>query len=90
MNEEKKPSPLTRGELYPILGMVFLFIAIALSGVARHDSHPLMLTGDYIAFGVAIALSVTFSIWGLREKMRGSRKEHTPAEQGAAADRPRE
>jgi hypothetical protein len=90
MNEEKKPTPLTRGELFPILGGVYLLIAFPLLGVARHDSSTLMLTADFILFGAAIGLSVVFSIWGLREKWRGRRKEHTLADPGAAADRPRD
>jgi hypothetical protein len=90
MNEEKKPTPLTRENLYPILSSVYLLIAFALLGVARHDNSILMLTGDYILFGLAIGLSITFSIRVLREKRRGSRKEQAIAGHSPAPDRPRD
>jgi hypothetical protein len=71
MTDEKKPAAVTRGELYPILGMVHLLIACALLGAARHDQSILMLVANYLFLAVALASSITFSILGMHERAKG-------------------
>ena len=73
MTEEKKPLAVTRGELYPILGSVYLLIAFALLGLVRSSGeNSLLLIGQSLLFVVALALSVTYSILGIRERRRGT------------------
>jgi hypothetical protein len=94
MPTEEKPPYITRRELNPILGLICLLISFAFLGVARHDQTILMLTADYLFFGVAIFLSVTFNVWGLieqaREKRRRMRERSASAEPTVPADRPGE
>ena len=69
MSDEKKSTAVTRAELYPILGSVYLLIAVALLGlVPLNDQSILHVIGYVLMFGVAIASSVTFSILGIRER----------------------
>jgi hypothetical protein len=68
MSDEKKPTSVTRAELYPILASVYLLIAAALLGIVRSDDDILRMIGYFLMFGVAIASSFTFSILGVRER----------------------
>jgi hypothetical protein len=79
MTEEKRSGYVTRGELYPILGVVFLLIAFAILGVVRDDQNTLRMIGTYILFGAAVASSVAFSILGIRERRRQPRERNDPA-----------
>jgi hypothetical protein len=94
MSTAKKSESVTRRELYAILGSIYLLLACALLGVARHDQSVLMLTADYIFFGVAISLSLTYSVWGMvkhvKERERQKNEGDALTEQSAATDRPRE
>ena len=76
MADEKKSEWVTRGELYPILGIVFLLIAFALLGVVRDEQNVLRMIGTFLLFGVAIASSVAFSILGIRERARKARERN--------------
>jgi hypothetical protein len=87
MTEDTKPSAVTRGELYPILGSVYLLIALALLGLVRSsEQHTPLLIGHSLLFVAALALSVTYSILGIRERRRGTRARSNPAEPVAAAN----
>ena len=87
MTEGTKPPAVTRRELYPILGSVYLLIAFALLGLVRSsEQHTLLLIGHFILFFVALAMSVTFSVLGIRERRRGTSARRNPAEPDAAAD----
>jgi hypothetical protein len=85
---------MTRRELYPILGQIFLLISVALIGVARQDQNTMMLISDYIFFSVAIALCFTFNIWGinlmLREKRARKAEGRGLTESADPAERSRE
>jgi hypothetical protein len=74
MTDEKKPEWVTRGELYPILGILFLLVAFALLGAVRDEQNVLRMIGTFLLFGVAIVSSVAFSILGIRERMRQARE----------------
>jgi hypothetical protein len=81
MTDDTKPPAVTRGELYPILGSVYLLIAFALLGSVRSgEQHTLLLIGHSLLFVVALALSVTYSILGTRERRGGTRARSNPAE----------
>jgi hypothetical protein len=91
MTDEKKPAFVTRGELYPILGSVYLLIALAFLGLIRtDDQNTLRMIGDFILFGAAVFSSFAFSILGIRERRRQARERSDRAEPGAPADRPRD
>lgn len=81
MSDEKNPTAVTRGELYPILGSVYLLIALALLGLVRlDDQNTLLVIGHFLIFVVALVSSVTFSILGLRERKREAREKSGLAE----------
>jgi hypothetical protein len=87
MSGETKPPAVTRGELYPILGSVYLLNACALLGLVRSsDQDTLLLIGHFLLFTAALGLSVTFSVLGIRERRRGTSAGTNPAGPGAAAD----
>jgi hypothetical protein len=87
MTEDTKPSVVTRGELYPILGSVYLLIAFALLGLVRSsEQRTMLLIGQYLLFVAALALSVTYSILGIRERRRETRARSNAAEPAAAAN----
>ena len=87
MTEDTKPSAVTRGELYPILGSVYLLIALALLGLVRSsEQHTPLLIGHSLLFVAALALSVTYSILGIRELRRATSASSNPAETSAATD----
>jgi hypothetical protein len=91
MSDEKKPTSVTRAELYPVLGSVYLLIAIALLGLVRTDDQSILrVIGYFLMFGVAIASSFTFSILGMRERRLRKWERSGLADQGAAQDRPRD
>ena len=71
MTEGTTPRAVTRGELYPILGSVYLLIAFALLGWVRSgELSTLILIGHALLFVVALGMSVTFSFMGIRERRR--------------------
>ena len=89
MIENTKPPVVTRGELYPILGSVYLLIAFALLGSARSaEQSTLILIGHALLFMVAVGMSITFTVWGLRERQRGRSARRNPDEPSAAANQP--
>jgi hypothetical protein len=76
MSDEKKPKYVTRAELYPILGSVYLLIAAALLGLVQlDDQYILRLIGYFLMFGGAIASSFTFTILGIRERRLRTKDE---------------
>ncbi len=89
MSEEKKPAYVTRAELYPILGSVYLLIALAIVGEARHEETVLGLIGYNLLAGVAIAMSLTYSILGMRQR-RQTPPKRILTDADAPVDRPRE
>jgi hypothetical protein len=87
MTDAKKPTPVTRAELYPLLGSVYLLIAFAFLGlVSSDDQNVVRVIGYLLFFGVALASSVTYSILGLLQRRRSTRESRDPAEPPAAAD----
>jgi hypothetical protein len=87
MTEDTKPPAVTRGELYSILGSVYLLIAYALLGMVRlSEQRTMILIGQSLLFVAALALSVTYSNLGIRERRRGTRARSNPAEPAAAAN----
>ena len=90
MNEDRNPTPLTRGDVYPHLGGAYILCAAALLRVAQHETSSLAQNGVYGMAAGSLLLGFTFAIWGLRERWGGRGKEHAPAEHVAAGDRPRE
>jgi hypothetical protein len=78
MTDEKKPAVVTRGELYPILGIVYLLIAFAVLGGIHEEQSVLRMIPTLILFGVAIVSSFTFSILGIRERQRQAREKNNP------------
>jgi hypothetical protein len=91
MPDDKQPTAVTRGELYPILGGIYLLIAFAFAGLLRSDDQDVLLVIVHLLmFGVALASSVTFTILGIRERNRGAREKRDLAEPFAPAGRPRE
>jgi amino acid transporter len=79
MTNDTKPTAVTKQELYPILGSVYLLIGFALLGVFRPDENILLTIGHYLLFGVAVVSSVTFTVLGLREMTRAARKKNNDA-----------
>jgi hypothetical protein len=91
MTDEKKPTFVTRAELYPILGIVYLLIAFALVGLLRSDDDNILLIIAHLGlFGVALASSVTFGILSIRERRRRTGERSDLPESRAPADRPRD
>jgi hypothetical protein len=84
MPDEKKTAYLTRGGLYFILGNIYLLIAFVLLGLARLDQNDRFVQADFIMLGVALGLSLTFSILGIREQIRERRRR--TRESGDRAD----
>jgi hypothetical protein len=74
MSDEPRSPFITRAELYPILGSVYLLIALALLGLVRQSGESvLLLIGHYLLFGVALGMSITFNVLAIRERRRGTR-----------------
>jgi hypothetical protein len=87
MTEDTKPPAVTRGELYPILGSVYLLIAFALLGLVRSsEQHTLLLIGQSLLLVVALALSITYSLLGIRERRRGRSARSYAAGPSSAPD----
>jgi hypothetical protein len=78
MTDENKPAVVTRGELYPILGVVYLLIAFALLGGIQEEQSVLRRIGTLVLFGVAMVSSFTFSVLGIRERQRQAREKNNP------------
>jgi hypothetical protein len=73
MANETEPAFVTRRELYPILGIVYLLIASALLGlIPLRDQHILLVIGYFLLFVTAMGLSVFFTILGIRERRRAT------------------
>src|SRR5262245_54529273 len=85
MTDATKPAYVTRGDLYTILGSVYLLIAFALLAPIRaNEGEILLLVAHALLFLVAIGSSITFGILGIRER----RREKNLAAKSAAGDRP--
>ena len=88
MTDERRSPPVTRAELYPILGSVYLLIAVSLLGlVGREGDSTLRLVGYLLMFGVALGLSLTFNVLGIKERRSRTTGSRDAVEPGAAADR---
>jgi len=71
MTDEPKPAYVTRGDLYTILGSVYMLIAFALLAPIRaNEGQILLVIGHFLLFLVAIGSSITFGILGTRERRR--------------------
>ena len=84
MPDAKKPASVTRGELYPIVASIYLLIAITLLAVTGEASSILRTIGYFIMFGVAVSLSILFSVLAIRERGREARGS---GDQAALSDR---
>src|SRR5262249_22110359 len=81
MTEDTKSPAVTRGELYPILGSVNLLIALAWLGLVRSsEQNTLLLIGHFMLFAVAVVLSITYSVFGIRGRLRRMSARSNPAE----------
>jgi hypothetical protein len=71
MADEPKSAYVTRGDLYTILGNVYMLIALALLAAIRaNEGQILLVIGHFLLFLVAIGSSITFGILGRRERRR--------------------
>jgi hypothetical protein len=73
---ENAPAPVTRANLYPIFGSIYLLLAFCFLGQARHDMDQggLYWIADWLFFAVAILWCTWFNISGYRERKRSSEK----------------
>jgi hypothetical protein len=87
MADETQSGLVTRAELYPILGSLYLLLALAFLALVRLEGEStLRLIGYFLFFGVALGMSLTFNILAIRDRRR-SRAGHDPAGSGAAPGR---
>jgi hypothetical protein len=87
MADETRPGYVTRAELYPTLGSLYLLIAIAFLALVRLEGEStLRVVGYFLFFAVALGMSVTFNILAIRDRRR-TRSGPGPAGPGAAPAR---
>ena len=79
---EKAAAPVTRADLYPIFGSIYLLLAFCFWGLVRHDMEQgsSYWIPNSMFFALAIFWTFTYGILGIRERRRNKEQANRTPE----------